>query len=240
MKTIKSKSRRLVQQILSEEFLEANDTLVSLLTEAEQDREDTISGQTLDQEDAETDQTQTNDANLQSNQPSLDQIDQPSDGSPNLGDSLDNSFQDNSISQGESDEMTNDVIEIKCEVNQKIISKLCDKIANLKTALISKQLDKDSREYITLETSLAYYGNHLSQLQTKTNQAIDQDKVQQKIEIISAALKTLETQIGTGPTDVSDVQSTAELQQNQQQFGDTAQDQVQSGQDNDEQTENEK
>lgn len=106
--------------------------------------------------------------------------------------------------------MSNDVVEINCEINQKIISKLYDKISNLKTALNTKDMDHDTREFISLETKLSYYGNKLEELQSKTNPAIDQAKVEERINIIDAALKSLETEIG-GSDEVSDVESTDEL-----------------------------
>ena len=58
-------------------------------------------------------------------------------------------------------------------------------------------MDHDTREYITLETKLSYYGNKLEELQSKTNPAIDQTKVEERINKIEAALKTLESEIGS-------------------------------------------
>ena len=117
---------------------------------------------------------------------------------------------DQAVGEGEMTEMSNDVVEINCEVNQKIISKLYDKISNLKTTLNAADMDHDTREYITLETKLSYYGNKLEELQSKTNPAIDQAKVEERINIIDAALKSLESEIG-GSDEVGDVESTDEL-----------------------------
>ena len=216
MKSLKKKSRLLVEQILEEKFLDANSTLTSLITEAEENREeavdDSLGGDEVggDEnieggEEAEGGEEQVNTDGIEA--------DEPTDGGPALGDSLDQSVEDTedqAVGEGEMTEMSNDVVEINCEINQKIISILYDKISNLKTALNAKDLDHDTREFITLETKLAYYGNKLEELQSKTNPAINQNEVEKRVDIIDAALKSLETEIG-GSDEVSDVESSDEL-----------------------------
>jgi len=222
MKNLRSKTECLVKQILNEDYLDANKTLKSLILEAEEDREQDVADN-LEGDDAELDQeTDTTDEEGEFNENegaegegededeiNTDVIDEPSDGDPNLGDALEDDISDQAVSEAEMSEMSNDVVEINCEINQKIISKLYDKISNLKTKLNEMDLEKDSREYITLETKLSYYGNKLEELQTKTNPAIDQAKVEERIQIIDSALKTLESEIGG--EDVEDVKSTDEL-----------------------------
>ena len=210
MKPLRKKSRLLVEQVLSESFLDANSTLASLIMEAEENREEDVA-ETLD--DTEGTDTGADDSAENSEEINTDGIGEPDNGSPNLGDSLDGSVEDDAdqaVGEGEMTEMSNDVVEINCEINQKIISKLYDKISNLKTTLNTKDIDHDTREYITLETKLSYYGNKLEELQSKTNPAIDQAKVEERINIIDAALKSLESAIG-GSGEVSDVESTDEL-----------------------------
>ena len=208
MKSLKENSRLLVEQVLNERFLDANSTLAKLITEAEENREEEVA-ESLGIEDDEDAASEGSEEEI-----NTDDIGEPDNGSPNLGDSLDQSVEeagDQSVGEGEMTEMSNDVVEINCEINQKIISKLYDKISNLKTTLNAKDLDHDTREYITLETKLSYYGNKLEELQSKTNPAIDQTKVEERINIIDAALKSLEAEIG-GSDEISDVESTDELE----------------------------
>jgi len=216
MKSLEKNSRLLVEQILKEKFLDANSTLASLITEAEENREEAVENSLNDDglddtEGAEGAEGSTEGGDAE--QVNTDGIDEPSDGGPALGDSLDQSIEDagdQAVGEGEMTEMSNDVVEINCEVNQKIISKLYDKISNLKTTLNAADMDHDTREYITLETKLSYYGNKLEELQSKTNPAIDQAKVEERINIIDTALKSLESEIG-GSDEVGDVESTDEL-----------------------------
>ena len=109
--------------------------------------------------------------------------------------------------------MSNDIVEINCEINQKVIGKLYDKISNMKSQLVSLNLDTDEREYISLETKLSYYGNKLEELQSKTNPAIDQTKVEERISIIDKALKTLESEINGSDTEGmgDEIETTPEL-----------------------------
>lgn len=219
MKSIKDNTKLLVEQVLGGNLLDANLTLSSLITETEKQREAQIRHTIFeaegddsadDVEGVEDDSTVDGDGN-EGETIDTTNIDEPTDGDPNLGDSLDNSVEDGSVSEGEMTEMSNDIVEINCEINQKIINKLFDKISNLKTVLNSKDMDHDTREFITLETKLSYYGNKLEELQSKTNPAIDQVKVEDRINIIEAALKTLEAEIGS-PSDISDVNDSAGLE----------------------------
>ena len=209
MKSLEKNSRLLVEQILKEKFLDANSTLASLITEAEENREEAVENSLNDDglDDTEGAEGAEGTEGGDTEQVNTDGIDEPSDGGPALGDSLDQSIEDagdQAVGEGEMTEMSNDVVEINCEVNQKIISKLYDKISNLKTTLNAADMDHDTREYITLETKLSYYGNKLEELQSKTNPAIDQTKVEERINIIDAALKSLEAEIG-GSDEISDV-----------------------------------
>lgn len=221
MNTIKNQSKLLVEQILNGNLLDAGTTLSSLISEAEKQRElkiqsiiledesDDASAETAEAED--DSETTEGDESTEGNDEEIntDSIDEPTDGDPSLGDNLESGVEDeSSVSEGEMTEISNDIVEITCEVNQKLISKLYDKISNLKTKLNGKDLDHDTREYITLETKLSYYGNKLEELQSKTNPAIDQSKVEERITKIDAALKSLETEIGG--TEVDDVDPSSE------------------------------
>ena len=207
MKSLRKKSRLLVEQILKENFLDANSTLASLVMEAEENREESVNA-SLGDEDLESGSEGEGEEQV-----NTDGIDEPTDGGPALGDSLDQSVEDvedQSVGEGEMTEMSNDIVEINCEVNQKMISKLFDKISNLKTTLNAKDMDHDTYDYVELETKLSYYGNKLTLLQSEANPAIDQSKVEEKVKIIVAALDTLETEI-CGSDEDSEIKSTSEL-----------------------------
>lgn len=226
MKTLKDKTKLLVENILGNKLLEANVLLEELIKEAESIREDDISA-TLNDEAVASDEA-SSDADETVEEPSSDeneegeQIDEPTDGDPTLGDNLtdgltdglaDDTDEENSLGNGELSEMSNDIVEINCEINQKIIGKLYDKISNMKSQLVSLNLNTDEREYISLETKLSYYGNKLEELQSKTNPAIDQTKVEERISIIDKALKTLESEINGSDTEGmgDEIETTPEL-----------------------------
>jgi hypothetical protein len=213
MKNIRNISKILVEQILSEKYVDANNTLTKLIAEAEEIRENEISAELGDEMTDQVDETEeTTDSS------ETDEIDEPTDGDPNLGDDLDDDLgsgedEDAQVGNGQLSEMSNDIVEINCEINQKIIDKLYDKVSNLKSQINSLNLDKNEREYISLETKLSYYGNKLDELQTKTNPAIDQSKVEERLEIISNALKALEAEILGGDSENmgEDVETSEEL-----------------------------
>ena len=222
MKTLKDKTKLLVENILGNKLLEANVLLEELIKEAESIREDDISA-TLNDEAVASDEA-SSDADETVKEPSIDeneeaeQINEPTDGDPTLGDNLtdglaDDTDEENSLGNGELSEMSNDIVEINCEINQKIIGKLYDKISNMKSQLVSLNLNTDEREYISLETKLSYYGNKLEELQSKTNPAIDQTKVEERISIIDKALKTLESEINGSDTEGmgDEIETTPEL-----------------------------
>lgn len=225
MKTLKDKTKLLVENILGNKLLEANVLLEELIKEAESIREDDISATLNDEVDSSEEADEADEA---IEEPSSDeneegeQIDEPTDGDPTLGDNLtdgltdglaDDTDEENSLGNGELSEMSNDIVEINCEINQKIIGKLYDKISNMKSQLVSLNLNTDEREYISLETKLSYYGNKLEELQSKTNPAIDQTKVEERISIIDKALKTLESEINGSDTEGmgDEIETTPEL-----------------------------
>jgi hypothetical protein len=150
MKNIRDISKILVEQILSEKYVDANNTLTKLIAEAEEIRENEISAELGDEMTDQVDETEeTGDLS------ETDEIDEPTDGDPNLGDDLDDdlgSDEDAQVGNGQLSEMSNDIVEINCEINQKIIDKLYDKVSNLKSQINSLNLDKNEREYISLET----------------------------------------------------------------------------------------
>jgi hypothetical protein len=219
MKSLKNKSRLLVESILSDKLLDANTILEDILQEAEEIRENEISDSLgNDVDDSMNVDTEGGEADDVEDVEGGESIDEPTDGDPTLGDNLnddlgDESDDENAVGNGELSEMSNDIVEINCEINQKIIGKLYDKISNLKSQLNSLDLDKDEREYISLETKLAYYGNKLEELQSKTNPAIDQSKVEERITIIDKALKTLESEISGSDADAmgEEIKTTEEL-----------------------------
>ena len=218
MKTLKDKTKLLVENILGNKLLEANVLLEELIKEAEDIREDDISATLNNEAEASSDADETVEEPSIDENEEAEQINEPTDGDPTLGDNLtdglaDDTDEENSLGNGELSEMSNDIVEINCEINQKIIGKLYDKISNMKSQLVSLNLNTDEREYISLETKLSYYGNKLEELQSKTNPAIDQTKVEERISIIDKALKTLESEINGSDTEGmgDEIETTPEL-----------------------------
>ena len=228
-KDLRANAKRLVEEIINEDFLSANETLGKLILEAEENREADVADDIDDTGDDTGDEAaEGGDEAAEGGEEEVntDGIDEPTDGDPNLGDALEDDISDQAVGEAEMSEMSNDVVEISCEINQKIISKLYDKISNLKTALNEKDMDQDGREYVTLETKLSYYGNKLEELQTKTNPAIDQKKVEERIQIIDDALKTLESEIQGDSSEVEDVKTNEQLDNEQTEGGEEGEEPV--------------
>ena len=101
-----------------------------------------------------------------------------------------------SMDNEESDEVVDDVIEINCQINAKMISNLFDKIAELKNKIEGLGLDENSREYLKYDVTIQYYSDKLQDLQNKTNPGIDQSKVETAIQKISSAIEQLEGETG--------------------------------------------
>ena len=179
MHTIKKDCRLLVENILKENFTDANDLLRKILLEAEEDREENAQQLVEGGEDAASEQ-QDAEASPEASDTDLDDA-----GDVALGDDLEGAQKDKTggeegaemADEGGEEEMQPDdatltelgdlEIKVQCDVNKKMISIDFDRLANLKTAINTQGLDKRSREYVTLDTKISYYSAKLKELQDK-------------------------------------------------------------------------
>ena len=187
---ISEQSKVLVEHILSQDYLKANDLLTKLINEAEEEREKQVA------DEFGFDDSQDNGEEI------------PNDGSDEV--QLDGTNED--ISDSEANEIVDDTIEIACQINTKIISKLFDKISMLKQLLNNAKLDEDSREFIKFDTSISYYSDKLQDLQGKTNPGIDQSKVEEALTKIDSAIEQLTGELDNNSSeDLTDVASPEEV-----------------------------
>lgn len=191
---IREQSKILVEHILNKDYLNANDLLTKLVNEAEEDRESQVEEE-FGFDDAPEGGEET-----------------PNDGSDDV--QLDGSTE--GISDDEANKAVDDAVEIACQINAKIISKLFDKVSALKQTLDNAGLDQDSRDFIKFDTSITYYSDKLQDLQGKTNPGVDQSKVEEALNKIDSAIEQLNGEIGgsdstdnatnvASPEDVSEV-----------------------------------
>ena len=224
-KQIRSKCKLLVESILSENLVDANELLKKLLNEMEEKREydalRLISEQDEEGGDDEGGAPEDADTDLdEADEEGGDEGDEDGE-DPGLGDDLEDAQGDdgeeedeNAVGNAKLAEMGNDQVELQCEINEKMISIYTDKLSNLKTQLNAMGLDKQEREYVTFEMQISYYSKKLRELQDKCEVTVDQDEVKERLDIIEDAIKTLESQISSG--DVPDVKSTEDLDEDEE------------------------
>jgi hypothetical protein len=116
------------------------------------------------------------------------------------------------IDNEESDKIVDDIVEINCQINAKMISKLFDKIAEIKTKILNLELDENSREYLKYDITIQYYSDKLQNLQNKTNPGIDQEKVEIALQKISEALDELDADSSKAETDITDINTPDEVE----------------------------
>ena len=183
-RNLRSQSKLLVEHILAKDPISANKIFKQLIMEAEEEREDEVSEELgLDDTEEGTDV-------------------------PNV-ESMDNTPEE--IDSEETDKVVDDIVEINCQINAKVISNLFDRIAELKNSIESLGLDENSREYLKYEVTMQYYSDKLQDLQNKTNPGVDQSKVESALEKISVALEQLEGEVGGTSEEVDEVQTPEEI-----------------------------
>lgn len=207
-------SKLLVQSILKGDVLSADQLFKKLITEAQEDRqaeavaevegeqfEDVSFDESDDTEIDATEEEQTIDDSTQTAEEDL---------SVDTEDELDEELaNEKSADLDEDKELSDDIDDIaiiKKGVNQKMVSNLFDKIANMKNAIEGLDLDPESREYITYDYSLNYYSDKLLTIQTKVNEEADQT-------IITAALDKIKTSLEqlAGEAGIEDALSTDDI-----------------------------
>jgi hypothetical protein len=88
-----------------------------------------------------------------------------------------------------------------------MISKLFDRIAEIKTNILNLGLDENSREFLKYDITIQYYSDKLQNLQNKTNPGIDQEKVEIALQKITEALDELESESNGAEADITDIDS---------------------------------
>ena len=188
----------LIEHILNKDPISANSIFQKLIMEAEEDRENDVATELgLDDDTNSDDDADVEDENGQ------DMFDDQS------GDSIDQ------LGSEETDTKVDDIIEINCQINAKLISNLFDKIAELKNQVEGLNLDPTSREYLKYDVSIQYYSDKLQDLQNKTNPGIDQSKVEEALNKITTAIEELSGELGgssvDGEDDITDINSPEEI-----------------------------
>jgi len=226
--------RLLVENILKGDYITSNDMLVKLLQEAEARREDYVAKLVLEQEEpVETDGSgdSLDGAGGEITTPEEEEEEtegtEPEDNDTNLGDDLEDATGaegeeetdldeiDNAVGNAKLTELGDDQVKIKCQINLKMITIQSDRLANLKTQLNAMGIDKNEREYVTLDETISYYSSQLRKLQDKCDPTADQDELANRLTIIDKAIQTLESQVSAnddGSTNgIPNVKTTEEL-----------------------------
>jgi hypothetical protein len=207
---LRKQSKLLVESILDKDPITANSIFQRLILEAEEEREDDVLAE-LGLDDAED--TGSDDAE---NTDDLGLDDAEDDGADTddaeAADDLGMADDVESMNVDEAEDTVDDIVEINCQINAKLISNLFDKIAELKTQVEGLGLDESSREYLNYDVAIQYYSDKLQELQGKTNPGIDQTKVQTAIDKIDAAIQELSGKVRGGSTDDFSIDSPAEVE----------------------------
>jgi len=196
----RKQSELLVEHILNKDPISANSIFQKLIMEAEEEREQEV----MDELELDDNSEDTADAEAE-------EVEEADD---NEFDTDDAESVDGLDSE-ETNAKVDDIIEINCQINSKVISTLFDKIAELKNNIESLNLDPNSREYLKYDVTIQYYSDKLQDLQTKTNPGIDQAKVEEALTKITTALEQLSGEIGgtsaEDEQDISDVETPEEV-----------------------------
>jgi len=227
-KEIKKNCKALVESILQDNLIDANKMLATLLEDIESERESQIAKLITEADEdvdaaAEGGDEAAEDEGLEDD---TEDEEGPADNDTDLGDDLDDAVDqpeedeeeeedENAVGNAKLAEMTNDEVELQCQVNEKMISIYSDKLANLKTSLNAAGLEKQEREYISLETKISYYSKKLRELQDKCEITVDQEEVKARLDVIEKAIEMLTNELkslsGASDEDVPDVESNEDL-----------------------------
>jgi hypothetical protein len=207
-RNMRKQAKILVEHILDKDPISANSIFQKLILEAEEAREEEVADELdldLPEDDnAETgDTAETNDIEVDVDE---DSIDETGDGT------IEGMEESSGMSAEESDKIVDDIVEINCQINAKLVSNLFDKIAELKNKIESLGLDENSREYLKYDVSIQYYSDKLQDLQNKTNPGIDQSKVEEAITKIQTAVEQLAGEVnGNSEEEELDIESPEEV-----------------------------
>ena len=206
---LRKQSKLLVESILDKDPITANSIFQRLILEAEEEREDDVLAE-LGLDDVEdtgsSDAENTDDLGLDDTENAEGTDDAEAADDLGMTDDVE------SMNADEAEDTVDDIVEINCQINAKLISNLFDKIAELKTQIEGLGLDESSREYLNYDVAIQYYSDKLQELQGKTNPGIDQTKVQTAIDKIDAAIQELSGKVSGGSTDDFSIDSPAEVE----------------------------
>ena len=183
-------TKSMIKLVLEGNYLEADKLLKSIVLEAEEEREK-ATAEELGFEDE-----LAGDGAAEEGTAAADNADISDDSNVDTTD--DELFPEETpeVSNDELDSVTDDVVEIKCEVNKKIIGILFDKITNVRTVLNNSDMDQTSREFLTLDVKISYYANKLEELQSKANVEVNQDELESRLDTINIAIGNIENELG--------------------------------------------
>lgn len=192
----RKQSELLVEHILNKDPISANSIFQKLIMEAEEEREEEVLAELDDSTDGSEDKEET------------EEIEELDDSTEEGGDEEFDSDDTESVEGLDSDETNknvDDIIEINCQINAKMISNLFDQIAAIKNNIEGLNLDPNSREYLKYDVTIQYYSDKLQDLQSKTNPGIDQTKVEEALTKISTAIEQLKVEVGGSNEDDGDI-----------------------------------
>lgn len=197
-------SKLLVQSILKGDVLSADQLFKKLITEAQEDRQAEAAAEVEGEqfEDVSFDESDDTEIDATEEEQTIDDSTQTAeeDLSVDTEDELDEELaNEKSADLDEDKELSDDIDDIaiiKKGVNQKMVSNLFDKIANMKNAIEGLELDPESREYITYDYSLNYYSDKLLTIQTKVNEEADQTIITTALDKIKTSLEQLAGEAG--------------------------------------------
>ena len=218
MGKIKKNCRLLVEEILNENYLAANERLTTLLEMIQSQRENRIQMALIKEDDDEeidsTGDEETTD--VEGEEGDTEEDGEMNTGDDDIGDDVLDGNEDvdeNAVGQEKLDEMKSELVNLNYELNKAKIKKLYNLISTLKTTLNSQDMDKDSMEYVELDTTLAFYSQALEELQQQTMPGIDgeeQDVVNGKIDTIFNALNELKEKVANASGETSSDEETEE------------------------------
>ena len=201
-RNMRKQAKILVEHILDKDPISANSIFQKLILEAEEAREEEVADE-LDLDLPEDEAAGTDDIEVDADE---DSIDETGDGT------IEGMEESSGMPAEESDKIVDDIVEINCQINAKLVSNLFDKIAELKNKIESLGLDENSREYLKYDVSIQYYSDKLQDLQNKTNPGIDQSKVEEAITKIQTAVEQLAGEVnGNSEEEELDIDSPEEV-----------------------------
>ena len=214
--SIKDQCRILVESILDNDLLNANDTLHKLVNEMQEQREDSIIKSLIAEQDEEENKEENKEEAKDEDTDTSDLNTDDSELEDNVNNDSEESIDEddeNIVGDGKLNEMSIEMANLNHSLNKAKIKKLYNKISTLKTQLNALNLDTDEMEYVELDTKLSFYSEVLETLQQQSMPGIDgteQSEITDKINIVFKSLKTLESEINANTTEDDNINTSNE------------------------------